>query len=395
MKKILIVEDDKVVSSIYRNKLQNEGYEVDVAGDGDTAIVSIVATPPDLVLLDLGLPKINGVEVLKRIRGNTATAKLPVIVLSNSYVTALVQAAWKAGANKCLSKSESSPRLIANAIHGLLAISENGIGSDAGIRNAQAVQSSQAWPASTDAVFQSQVRLSLLNSAPGFVNDLRKHLKILAQAGDRERLPADLFDFYRVVHSLTGHAGSAGFVQIANLCAALEGLIKELHEKPNKIGASPIRTAAQAIDALARLFGDARQPQSELQRSPLVLVLDDDVIARKTLCAALDKAQIRFVSVDSPTVAFNLLEENVFDLVFSDVEMPGMNGFEFCEKVRGLPQHKSTPLVFVTSLADFESRARSTLSGGTDLIAKPFLLVELAVKALTYLRGIRAEAPSP
>jgi DNA-binding response OmpR family regulator len=74
-----------------------------------------------------------------------------------------------------------------------------------------------------------------------------------------------------------------------------------------------------------------------------------------------------------------------FDLVFLDVDMPGMNGFELCTKVRALPAYKKTPVVFVTSLNDFESRANSTMSGGNDFIAKPFLFMELAVKALLYV----------
>jgi DNA-binding response OmpR family regulator len=74
--------------------------------------------------------------------------------------------------------------------------------------------------------------------------------------------------------------------------------------------------------------------------------------------------------------------------VFLDVDMPGMNGFELCTKLRALARNKTTPVVFVTSLTDFESRANSTISGGNDLIAKPFLFIELTVKALVYiLRG--------
>ena len=65
-----------------------------------------------------------------------------------------------------------------------------------------------------------------------------------------------------------------------------------------------------------------------------------------------------------------------------------MDGFDLCAKIRALPNNKNTPVIFVTSLADFKSRARSSLSGGADLIAKPFMFIELSVKALTYaLRG--------
>lgn len=390
MKTILVVEDDRVVASIYRSKLQSEGYDVDVAPDGEAAIAWLKSRTPNLVLLDIGLPKVNGIEVLKAIRSNTAIKSIPVIVLSNSYVTALVQAAWKEGANKCLSKADSNPRIIVDLVHSM--IEEASVPPKNPLATPSTVQSSalppcpsSIQPLASDALFQSQVRRSLLGNAPGFTEDLRKRLKILAQQSPGYNSPADIFDFYCAVHALTGHAGSAGFSPIAHLCSALEALLKELHEKPHKIGPSPIRTVAQAIDALAQLFERAHFPQSEDPRAPLVLVLDDDVFARGALCSALDKANLRSISVDDPAVAVRLLEENSFNLIFSDVEMPGLNGFEFCAKARTLPRHKSTPLVFVTSLADFEYRAKSTLSGGTDLIAKPFLLVELAVKALTYV----------
>jgi CheY-like chemotaxis protein len=68
--------------------------------------------------------------------------------------------------------------------------------------------------------------------------------------------------------------------------------------------------------------------------------------------------------------------------------MPGMTGYELCAKLRALPQHKKTPVVFVTSLNDFDNRTSSTMAGGNDFIAKPFLFIELTVKALIHvLRG--------
>jgi len=72
--------------------------------------------------------------------------------------------------------------------------------------------------------------------------------------------------------------------------------------------------------------------------------------------------------------------------------MPEMNGFELCTKIRTLPAHKKTPVVFVTSLNDFESRANSTMSGGSDFIGKPFLFMELAVKALIYVFRTRLDS---
>src|SRR5207302_9145185 len=96
--------------------------------------------------------------------------------------------------------------------------------------------------------------------------------------------------------------------------------------------------------------------------------------------------------LDDPLAAQRLLEREHFDLIFLDVEMPGQTGLELCVKIRGMEPNRTTPIVFVTSHSDFGSRAQSTLSGGNDFIAKPFLLVDLAVKALSCLFK---ESPQP
>ncbi len=177
-------------------------------------------------------------------------------------------------------------------------------------------------------------------------------------------------------------------LQIAQMADALEALLKELYEKPKNITSSALRTVASAIDFLGVLFDRHTLPDQQEIPSANILVVDDEAISRRAVTYALEKAKLKPVNVEDPLVAFKMLSENKFDLIFLDVDMPGMNGFELCSKLRTLPAHKKTPVVFVTSLNDFESRASSTMSGGSDFIAKPFLFIELAVKALVYvLRG--------
>jgi PleD family two-component response regulator len=144
---------------------------------------------------------------------------------------------------------------------------------------------------------------------------------------------------------------------------------------------------ATSVDFLGVLFDRASQPQRETTPCS-ILVVDDEAISRRAITHALEKARLKSMSVEDPNAAFKLLSEQAFDMVFLDVDMPGMNGFELCTKLRALPTHKKTPVVFVTSLNDLDSRASSMMSGGNDFIGKPFLFVELAVKALVYvLRG--------
>ena len=96
MKKILIIEDDQLVANIYRNKLASDGFKVEFALDGQAGLDMLHAFHPDVVILDLMLPKVSGVEVLKRIRALPNLQQLPVIVFSNTYLTNMVQDAWKA-----------------------------------------------------------------------------------------------------------------------------------------------------------------------------------------------------------------------------------------------------------------------------------------------------------
>jgi PleD family two-component response regulator len=192
---------------------------------------------------------------------------------------------------------------------------------------------------------------------------------------------------YRKVHSLTGSAGIAGFSSISQLTAALEVLLKELHEKPKNINASTLRTVAHSIDFIGELF-KAETPQGGDNAPANILVVDDEILSRRAVTYALEKASLKSINVEDSAVALKLATENTYDVIFLDVQMPGMDGFELCTKIRALPTNKATPIIIVTSLTDFKSRAKSSLSGGTDLIAKPFMFIELTVKALTHvLRG--------
>ncbi|MBE2214525.1 MAG: response regulator, partial [Opitutaceae bacterium] len=120
MNTILIVEDDTLMARVYVDKFRGAGFEVDLAMDGTSAINRLKETRPDIVLLDLMLGEVSGVEVLKFARSHEATKTMPVLVLSNAFMGDLVQAAWKAGANKCLAKSNCSPNKLVDEARMLL-----------------------------------------------------------------------------------------------------------------------------------------------------------------------------------------------------------------------------------------------------------------------------------
>lgn len=84
--KVMLVDDDMTLHEMYAERLAAEGYEIVSAYDGEEALTKIAADKPDIILLDIMMPKINGIDVMKKLRSEKETEKIPVILL-----TALIQ----------------------------------------------------------------------------------------------------------------------------------------------------------------------------------------------------------------------------------------------------------------------------------------------------------------
>ena len=116
MKQILVIEDNAVAASLYRSVLSAAGYHVDVASDGEAGLAAIHKNHPDLVLLDLMLPKMEGIEVLRQIRSDPALKSMPVMITSNAYTSARMDELMAAGATQILTKAKITPKEIARVV---------------------------------------------------------------------------------------------------------------------------------------------------------------------------------------------------------------------------------------------------------------------------------------
>ena len=112
MKKVLIVEDDPIIAHIYKTRLEKEGYKIDIAADGQSGFYKIHEFLPDAILLDLMLPKMNGIEILKKIRAESKFGCIPVIVFTNTYVPNMISDSFRAGATLVFNKATLTPRQI-------------------------------------------------------------------------------------------------------------------------------------------------------------------------------------------------------------------------------------------------------------------------------------------
>ena len=120
MKKILIVEDDINLLNLYKEMLTREGYEIRLAEDGGEALQIAASFQPDVVLLDLMLPYVDGFKVLEELKSHPSTEHCFVIVQTNLDSEIQRQKAKNLGANEFLVKSESNPGSLIDDIKHLL-----------------------------------------------------------------------------------------------------------------------------------------------------------------------------------------------------------------------------------------------------------------------------------
>jgi CheY-like chemotaxis protein len=177
----------------------------------------------------------------------------------------------------------------------------------------------------------------------------------------------------------------ADLPQVVQLTTALEALLFEAMDKETYRTPSVRRTIDLVIGFLGELLDRCREGLPPTAARGQVLVVDDDAVCNRAVVAALRRAQLDACSVETPSAALECLGRRGFDLALLDVRMPEIDGFELRRRIRALPGAETMPIVFVTSLREFEVRAAGELAHGEDLIGKPILPTELAVKALMHV----------
>jgi two-component system, OmpR family, phosphate regulon response regulator PhoB len=116
LKRIIVIEDNVMAANLYQAALTRDGYRVEIASDGEAGLAAIARSSPDLVLLDLMLPKVDGFEVLRRIRAMPDLAELPVIITSNAYTAPRLEELRRAGATQIVTKASMSPKELTRVV---------------------------------------------------------------------------------------------------------------------------------------------------------------------------------------------------------------------------------------------------------------------------------------
>ena len=253
----------------------------------------------------------SGVDFIIQVRSEADFAKLPIIVFSNTYLTNLIQEAWKAGANKCLSKTNCTPKDV-------LDIVRQTIGDEAVPQRATTTNAGKPGKPAASAIARFQRhrgrhkipvgtadRPSLTASPPRWPRcapvcktssrqttkptNSRTSTSSTAAPMRSPATPACRF------HARVAHVRRRG------------GLLKELYEKPKSINTSTLRTVAAGRGFSRPLFERGKRPDNPDPPPVNILVVDDEPISQRAVIYALEKAQLPSTSTADPNAALKLL----------------------------------------------------------------------------------------
>lgn len=363
MKRVLLIADDRLIGNFHREKLERLGFGVETARQAESGLKIVLEKKPDLILLDPVLVNSDGIQLVSQIRASAPNT--PLFIIGNCPRD-LARQAEKMGATKILSKNNEPATQLAAEVQSLF--------------GEQPQQPDEAPFSATESA--ASWLKSSLEAATEAIGVMRRDLHALV------RNPHDvnsLQNLFRHAHFLSERTALVGLRAVYKLTSAMEALVYALHKMPEEVNPSVLRTLSQSVDFLAVLFAEENLVRVKDPTTAVIFAVDDDAQGREMIVAAMKMADLQIKTADNPNRALALLEAEDFDLIFLDIGLPEMSGFDVCLRVRSFAQHAQTPIVFLTGLATFQNRVQGSLSGGNDFIAKPFNLHELGLKALLWV----------
>lgn len=407
--KFLAVDDDLISRNALAASLQRAFSPPDVVENGRAALALVEQHAYDVIFLDVQMPGMDGFELCSRIHQTETNRTTPVVFVTfQNDFQSRADSARHGGADligKPFLTFEIVVKALTLAIQGRMRATTSAAGA------APAAVATQTPDAATAAGLDSARLTQEFTSATGgdeaaeevvpgaglntrFLTRASAHLEPLGALFPRLFKTTDeavrqqlLADVYLHFHAFVPAAKIGVTHPAARLSQGLEGLLRKLLAAPENSTPSALVSLANGVELLNELCVPEFKSNPFLTPPSRMLVVDDDPLARRALVCALQTTFGKPDSADSGEAAVVQAERQAYDIIFMDVQMPGMDGFATCRKIHETERNQTTPVVFVTSHSGFKARKRALACGGADLIAKPFLTAELTVKTLTI--GLR------
>lgn len=440
----LLIGDDEALNIRILDEMLRDRYDIAVALNGEAVLKRAVATPPDLILLDIEMPDMDGYEVVRRLSENEATQGIPVIFVTSRDDEEDERRGLELGAVDYIIKPFRPPLLLARLRNHLELKRQRDLLNRlsetdglTGIANRRLFDRvlEREWSRAQRTGGEVALLLMDIDHFKAY-NDNYGHtagdecLKQIARAlAGCSRRPGDLVARYggEEFACILSETDRDGAISLANTIrqAVLDEAIPHAFSKVHDIitlslGVATIRpsegrrSASDLIVAADRMLyraknngrnrveaGDAAVTASAPvaraaggvgDRRPRVLLVDDEPLNLSVLDTILrDECDI-VVATDGELALIRAQSNPPPDMVLLDVQMPGLDGYEVCRRLKADPATRDIPILFITVLADGQSEKTGLDLGAVDYITKPFQPASIQARVRTHLRMQRIHA---
>jgi PAS domain S-box-containing protein len=442
MPKILLVEDNEDNRDMLSRRLQRRGYQLIFAVNGAEGVSKALSEQPDLVLMDLNLPVLDGWEATKQLKANPQTQAIPVIALTADAMSGDKEKALNAGCDDYDTKPIDLPRLL-EKIEQLLATRPSqqpevpSLPQDSRLQRALLSHLRHELCTPMNAIVgYSEMLLDELKSQPNseVVQDLQKiHscgnqlLALVNAILDPARLDMsqldrnlDSFSSSLRLELLTPLSTAIGYCEMLLEEAPAEFLpdLERIHTAAQRLLSmvndivnlaeqqlqlidvqqlatadlllsNPTATAAmQSVASTIRSLG-ATPAWEQIAQGGNLLVIDDNETNCDLLSRQLERQGYTVTTATNGQQGLNLLATNAYDLILLDIVMPQMSGFEVLHQLKSHQQWRQIPVIIISSLDEIDSVVRCIEMGAEDYLSKPFKPVLLRVKIAACLEKKR------
>lgn len=440
----LLIGDDEALNIRILDEMLRDRYDIAVALNGEAVLKRAVATPPDLILLDIEMPDMDGYEVVRRLSENEATQGIPVIFVTSRDDEEDERRGLELGAVDYIIKPFRPPLLLARLRNHLELKRQRDLLNRlsetdglTGIANRRLFDRvlEREWSRAQRTGGEVALLLMDIDHFKAY-NDNYGHtagdecLKQIARVlAGCSRRPGDLVARYggEEFACILSETDRDGAISLANTIrqAVLDEAIPHAFSKVHDIitlslGVATIRpsegrrSASDLIVAADRMLyraknngrnrveaGDAAVTASAPvaraaggvgDRRPRVLLVDDEPLNLSVLDTILrDECDI-VVATDGELALIRAQSNPPPDMVLLDVQMPGLDGYEVCRRLKAEPATRDIPILFITVLADGQSEKTGLDLGAVDYITKPFQPASIQARVRTHLRMQRIHA---
>ena len=384
---LLIVEDDKIFAAVLKKVAESSGYECMTAHSGKDALEIAQKVHPQAVILDLGLPDMDGEQVLEQLKQQTGNHSMPVHIISGRELDSSL---LHKGATALLKKPVSEEQL-----HNLFGKLEKKRAHE--IQKVLIIDADEESREKTIAMLGSRgIETEVVTNGYDLREALKKSLyHCLVIDID---LPDE--DGTALLHELHDQLGESMPQVIINTSREID---REEHRELAEFAGTMVMKGEHSEDRLVdevNLFLHSIQPgkpkkpvakpaavDDSALKGRKILLVDDDLRNTFALSKALQKYHLEIVLADNGELALKQLEkEPDVELVLMDIMMPVMDGYEATRRIRAHPRFKNLPVIALTAKAMSDDRAKCIEAGANDYMTKPIDMEKMVAMLKLWLQ---------